>query len=149
MIAGLLRPAMPAINVISAPGIARERGIAIDEVLRDADADYESLVTLQFASGGIEHRLEGTVFHDGKPRVVRIDNIKVESHFAPQMLFLRNEDRLGIIGRLASAIGECGLNIATFAPGPRPGSVATPSRWSRPTARSRRRPWRASPRFRE
>ena len=117
LIAGLLRPAMPAINVISAPGIARERGITIDEVLRAADADYESLVTLQFASGGIEHTLEGTVFHDGRPRMVRIDAIKVESHFAPQMLFLRNEDRPGIIGGLASAIGECGLNIATFALG--------------------------------
>ena len=117
VVAGLLRPAMPAINVISAPSIARERGIAIDEVMRAADADYESLITLQFESGGLEHRLEGTVFHDGKPRIVRIDGVKVEAQFAPQMLFLENEDRPGIIAGVASAVGDAGLNIATFALG--------------------------------
>ena len=117
VIAGLLRPAMPAINVVSAPGIARERGITIDEVLRDADADYESLVTLQFTSNGVEHTLEGTVFHDGRPRIVRIDGIKVDAQFAPLMLYFENEDRPGIIGRLAGAIGDAKLNIATFALG--------------------------------
>ena len=117
VIAGLLRPAMPAINVISAPGIARERGIAIDEVLRDADADYESLVTLEFSSAGVEHRLEGTVFHDGRPRIVRIDDVKIDAPFAPRMLYFQNEDKPGIIAGLAGAIGDAGLNIATFALG--------------------------------
>jgi hypothetical protein len=41
--------------------------------------DYESLVTLQFEAGGIRHELVGTVFHDGKPRIVKIDGIEVEA----------------------------------------------------------------------
>lgn len=117
VIAGLLRPAMPAINVVSAPGIAREAGIAIDEVVRDADSDYESLITLQFESAGVAHQLEGTVFHDGKPRIVRIDGIEMEAQFGAHMLYVQNEDRPGFIGRLAGAIGDAGLNIATFALG--------------------------------
>ena len=117
IVAGLLRPVLTTINVVSAPSIARERGVRIDEVVRTADADYESLVTLQFEAAGRRHELAGTVFHDGKPRIVKIDGIEVDAQFAPQMLYVRNDDRPGFIGRLASAIGEAGLNIATFALG--------------------------------
>ena len=45
-IAGLLRPLLADVNIVSAPGVAKERGIAIDEVTRAADADYQSLITL-------------------------------------------------------------------------------------------------------
>ena len=117
IVAGLLRPVLTTINVVSAPGIAHERGIAIDEIVRAAHADYESLITLQFEAAGVSHELVGTVFHDGKPRIVKIDGIEVDTQFGPQMLYVRNEDRPGFIGRLASAIGEAGLNIATFALG--------------------------------
>jgi D-3-phosphoglycerate dehydrogenase len=117
IIAGLLRPVLQTINVVSAPGIARERGMAIDEIVRAGNADYDSLVTLRFLADGTWHELVGTVFHDGKPRIVQIDRIEVDMQFGPQMLYVRNEDRPGFIGRLASAIGDAGLNIATFALG--------------------------------
>ncbi|MCB1534168.1 MAG: phosphoglycerate dehydrogenase, partial [Rhodoblastus sp.] len=45
-IAGLLRPLLSDVNVVSAPIVAKERGIVIDEVTRAADGDYESLITL-------------------------------------------------------------------------------------------------------
>ena len=117
ILAGLLRPSMPGINVISAPSIARERGITIDEVVRDADADYESLVTLHVTVAGAAYEFEGTVFHDGRPRIVAIDGVEIDAQFGTQMLFIRNEDRPGFIGRLASAIGDAGYNIGTFALG--------------------------------
>jgi D-3-phosphoglycerate dehydrogenase len=103
--------------VISAPAVARDRGITVDEVVRDADADYESLVTLHVAIDGATHEFEGTVFHDGRPRIVGIDGVDIDAQFGNQMLYIRNEDRPGFIGRLASAIGDAGYNIATFALG--------------------------------
>ncbi len=117
IIAGVLRPAMPAINVVSAPAIARARGIAIDEVMREADSDYESLITLRIEAAGVVHTFEGTVFHDGKPRIVGINGIKIDAQFGAQMLYVQNVDRPGFVGRLAGAIGDAGFNIATYAMG--------------------------------
>src|SRR5205814_7241171 len=39
-IAGLLRPMLEDINVVSAPIVAKERGIVIEEVTREAAGDY-------------------------------------------------------------------------------------------------------------
>jgi len=67
----------------------------------------------------------GTVFTDGKPRVVQIKDIKVEAEFAPSMLYVTNEDKPGFIGRFATTLGDAGVNIATFALGrDRPGGSA-------------------------
>jgi len=116
-IAGLLRPMLAGVNVVSAPGVARERGIAIDETLREADADYESLMTVSVSDGGRVRVIAGTVFQDGRPRLVSLEGIKVDAPFGAQMIYVCNEDRPGFVGRFASLLGEAGINIATFALG--------------------------------
>jgi D-3-phosphoglycerate dehydrogenase len=116
-IAGLLRPLLSEVNVVSAPTVAKERGIVIDEITRAAEGDYESLITLSVTSETQERAVAGTVFHDGKPRIVNIKGIKVDAEFAPQMIYVTNEDKPGFIGRFASLLGDAGVNIATFALG--------------------------------
>jgi D-3-phosphoglycerate dehydrogenase / 2-oxoglutarate reductase len=116
-IAGLLRPALPDTNVVSAPTVAKERGIAVDEVTRAAEGDYESLITLTVATEGLVRSVAGTVFHDGKPRIVLIKDISVDAAFAPTMIYVTNEDKPGFIGRFASLLGNAAINIATFALG--------------------------------
>jgi D-3-phosphoglycerate dehydrogenase / 2-oxoglutarate reductase len=116
-IAGLLRPALPDTNVVSAPSVAKERGIVVDEVTRAAEGDYESLITLTVATEGLVRSVAGTVFHDGKPRIVLIKDISVDAAFAPTMIYVTNEDKPGFIGRFAGLLGNEGINIATFALG--------------------------------
>ena len=116
-LAGLLRPALSAVNVVSAPAVAKERGIVIEEVTRAAESDYESLITLSITTDRQERSVAGTVFTDGKPRIVQIKNIKVEAEFASSMIYVTNEDKPGFIGRFASTLGDAGVNIATFALG--------------------------------
>ena len=116
-IAGLLRPLLSDVNVVSAPIVAKDRGIVIDEVTRAAEGDYESLVTLIVATETMERAVSGTVFHDGKPRIVNIKGIKMDAEFAPSMIYVTNEDKPGFIGRFAGLLGEAGVNIATFALG--------------------------------
>ena len=116
-IAGLLRPLLADVNIVSAPGVAKERGIAIDEVTRAADGDYQSLITLSVATQEHERLVSGTVFHDGKPRIVAINGIKVDALIAPVMIYVSNEDKPGFIGRFASLLGNAAINIATFALG--------------------------------
>ena len=116
-IAGLLRPLLADVNVVSAPAVAKERGIVIDEVTRAAEGDFESLITLSVETERQERSISGTVFHDGRPRIVSIKDIKVDAEFASSMIFVTNEDKPGFIGRFAGALGDAGLNIATFALG--------------------------------
>ncbi|HLW90704.1 MAG TPA: phosphoglycerate dehydrogenase [Roseiarcus sp.] len=116
-IAGLLRPLLADINVVSAPSIAAQRGVVVEEVTRAAQGDYESFITLSVTTPEMERAVGGTVFHDGKPRILSIKDIKIDAEFAPSMIYVTNEDKPGFIGRFASLLGEAGVNIATFALG--------------------------------
>ena len=116
-IAGLLRPSLVDVNVVSAPTVAAHRGIVIDEVTRAAAGDYESFITLTVTTAKQDRSIGGTVFHDGKPRILSIKGIKVDAEFTPSMIYVTNEDKPGFIGRFASLLGEAGVNIATFALG--------------------------------
>ncbi len=117
MIAALLRPLLADVNVVSAPAVAKERGIVIEEVTRAAEADFESIVTLCVEAGGRVRCVSGTVFNDGKPRIISINDIKIDAAVGPSMIYVTNEDKPGFIGRFASVLGNAGVNIATFALG--------------------------------
>jgi D-3-phosphoglycerate dehydrogenase len=124
-VAGLLRPMLADVNVVSAPSVAKERGIVVEETTREADGDYDSLITVTVVTERQERAVSGTVFADGKPRIVDIKGLKVDAEFAPSMIYISNEDKPGFIGRFATTLGDAGLNIATFALGrDRPGGQA-------------------------
>lgn len=116
-IAGLLRPMLADINVVSAPVVARERGIAVEEMTSETDGDYDAVISVAVATPEGERSVVGTVFADGKPRIIEIKGIKMDAEFAPSMLYVANQDKPGFVGRFASLLGEAGVNIATFALG--------------------------------
>jgi D-3-phosphoglycerate dehydrogenase len=116
-LAGFLRPMLADVNVVSAPVVAKERGIVIDEVLRAAEGDYDSLISVAVETEAGDFALSGAVFNDGKPRIVEIAGTRAEAEFAPSMIYVSNEDKPGFIGRFATLLGEAGVNIATFALG--------------------------------
>jgi D-3-phosphoglycerate dehydrogenase / 2-oxoglutarate reductase len=116
-VAGLLRPMLGDANVVSATVVAKERGIVIEETTREGDGDYDSLITVTVVTDKQERSVAGTVFADGKPRIVNIKGLKVDAEFAPSMIYISNEDKPGFIGRFATTLGEAGINIATFALG--------------------------------
>jgi D-3-phosphoglycerate dehydrogenase len=124
-VAGLLRPILTEVNVVSALAVAGSRGVTVDEVTRVGKGDYESLVTLAVSTSEGERSVAGAVFHDGRPRIVAVDGIRVESEFSERLIYLSNEDRPGFIGRVAGLLGDAGVNIATLALGrDRPGGSA-------------------------
>ena len=116
-IAGLLRPLLSDVNVVSAATVAKDRGIIIDEVTRAAEGDFEALITLTVETETQTRSVVGTVLNDGRPRIVEIKGIKVDAEFAPSMIYITNEDKPGFIGKFASVLGDAGINIATFALG--------------------------------
>jgi len=113
-IAGLLRPMLQDINVVSAPVVAKERGIAVEETTREGECDYESLITVAVTTERMTRNVSGTVFADGRPRIVNIKGIRMDAEFGPSMLYITNLDKPGFIGRFSSTLGDAGINIATF-----------------------------------
>jgi D-3-phosphoglycerate dehydrogenase len=71
------------------------------------------------ANDGRELTVEGTVVHDGTPRILSIDGIEVEAPLEGTLLLTRNRDVPGVIGKVGTVLGNLGVNIATFALGRR------------------------------
>ncbi len=113
-LAGLLRPMLEDVNVVSAPVVAKERGIVVEEVTREMSEDYESLITVTVVTQTQTRSVSGTVFADGRPRIVNIKGIRMDAEFGPSMIYITNRDKPGFIGRFSSTLGEAGINIATF-----------------------------------
>jgi D-3-phosphoglycerate dehydrogenase len=113
-VAGLLRPMLQEVNVVSAPTVAKDRGIVIEELTREAAGDYESLVTVTVTTERQSRHVSGTVFADGRPRIVNIKGIRMDAEFGPSMIYITNLDKPGFIGKFSSTLGDAGINIATF-----------------------------------
>ncbi len=113
-VAGLLRPMLQEVNVVSAPIVARERGIVVEETTREAEGDYDSLIKLTVVTDRLERSVAGTVYADGRPRIVNIKGIRMDAEFGPSMIYITNEDKPGFIGRFATLLGDARINIATF-----------------------------------
>jgi len=113
-LAGLLRPMLGDVNTVSAPVVAKERGIIVEEVTREMPEDYESLITVTVTTERQSRHVSGTVFADGRPRIVNIKGIRMDAEFGPSMVYITNLDKPGFIGKFSSTMGEAGINIATF-----------------------------------
>jgi D-3-phosphoglycerate dehydrogenase len=113
-LAGLLRPMLGDVNTVSAPVVAKERGIVVEETTREMPEDYESLITVTVTTERQSRHVSGTVFADGRPRIVNIKGIRMDAEFGPSMIYITNLDKPGFIGRFSGTLGEAGINIATF-----------------------------------
>ncbi|RAI04529.1 phosphoglycerate dehydrogenase [Acuticoccus sediminis] len=113
-VTGLMRPLLQDVNMVSAPTIARDRGILVEEVRREQQGAYENYIRLTVISERQERSVAGTVFSDGKPRIIQVKGINLDADFAPHMIYVTNQDKPGFIGSIGMALGKAGVNIANF-----------------------------------
>ena len=118
-LAHLLAPRLDSVNMVNAPEVARARGIAVKEIVEDQDPDYQGSVALSVSADGIVRDIAGTLVGGHRPRLVRVDGIAVEAELGAHMVYVRNRDIPGVIGRIGTLLGESGVNIATFSLGRR------------------------------
>ena len=113
-LAGVLRPLLQDVNMVSAPVIAKERGIMVEEVRRGQEGAYETYMRVSLKTERQERSVAGTVFSDGKPRIIQINKIPMDAEFAPHLLYTENADKPGHIGALGTLLGNEQMNIGTF-----------------------------------
>jgi len=124
-LAGLVRPQMPDVNMVSAPVVVKERGIVVSEIKRDKSGVFDGYIKLTVRTSKHTRSIAGTCFADGKPRFIQIKGINLDAEVGRHMLYITNSDTPGIIGIIGSICGRHGVNIANFALGrAAPGSDA-------------------------
>jgi D-3-phosphoglycerate dehydrogenase len=101
------------VNMVSAPAVAKERGVVVSDSRQEASPIYESLIRITVTTEKGKRSFAGTVMA-GAPRIVEVKGMDLDAPFAPRMLYVNNLDKPGFIGALGGLLGEAGVNIATF-----------------------------------
>jgi D-3-phosphoglycerate dehydrogenase len=112
-LSGILKPMLAEINMVSAPAVAKERGITVSESRQEVSPTYDSLMRITITTEKGKRAFAGTVIA-GAPRMVEVKGMELDAGFAPAMLYINNLDKPGFIGALGMLLGEAGVNIATF-----------------------------------
>jgi D-3-phosphoglycerate dehydrogenase len=114
VIAGIMKRANPDVNMVSAPLIAKERGIKISTTNQAKSGAFDGYVKVTVVTDSRERSIAGTVFSDGKPRFIQIKGINIDAEIGENMIYTTNEDVPGIIGTLGMTLGQNNVNIANF-----------------------------------
>jgi len=113
-VAGLLgRFLEDEVNEISAPMVAKDRGIEIKEQTSNEKTSYATLVRLVVTGNdGRQARVAGTLGSDQAPRIVLWGDFEMDARLEGTILVLQNEDRPGVIGTIGTILGESKINVA-------------------------------------
>ncbi|MFV0492525.1 MAG: phosphoglycerate dehydrogenase [Pseudorhodobacter sp.] len=114
LLAGVLKAQNPDVNLVSAPTVAKDRGIQVSTTRQEKSGIFDSYMKLTMVTDKRERSIAGTVFSDGKPRFIQIKGINIDAEIGEHMLYTANEDVPGIIGVLGMTMGENKVNIANF-----------------------------------
>jgi len=112
-LAGVMRPVLAEINMVSAPAAARERGVTVTESKQDDSPVFESLVRITVTTTMGKRSFAGTVVA-GTPRIVEVKGMELDAPFSPTMLYVNNQDKPGFIGAVGALLADARVNIATF-----------------------------------
>lgn len=113
LIKGLLSPYLKEdVNYVNALLRAKERNIKVSEIKSESAEDFISLIRLQIKSSKDSLLVEGTLFGKSEPRIVKINGFRLDALPEGHMLYIFNEDRPGVIGKIGTILGKHNLNIA-------------------------------------
>ncbi len=113
-IAGVMQASNPEVNMVSAPVIAKDRGIKVSRTTQGKTGVFDAYMKITVKTAERERSIAGTVFSDGKPRFIQIKGINIDAEIGAHMLYTTNVDVPGIIGTLGQTMGSNGVNIANF-----------------------------------
>ncbi len=103
------------VNYVSAPAIAKDKGIDVHEVIVEGKDDFAGSIRIKFE----EHQegpnqIWGTIFGNKHPRIVRLGEIYMDAIPEGYMIIVQNIDKPGVIGNLGTTLGKHGINIGRF-----------------------------------
>ncbi len=114
-------------NLVNAATIADSRGLRVHEQhkAKSSTGGSGSVLSVLLKTAGQEHRVKGAVLHGHAPRLLSVDDIDVEAPLERNLIYLRNRDVPGVIGKVGTILGEHKINIADFSLGRQSGNGGT------------------------
>jgi D-3-phosphoglycerate dehydrogenase len=123
---GLLTPMVKdTVNFVNAGVLAKERGIKITETTLAATEEYINLITVRAVADEGTSKVAGTIFGQKDPRVVNINNFRLEMHPRGRFILIHNHDRPGAIGSIGTLLGNNNVNISRMRVGQEQGGDKT------------------------
>jgi D-3-phosphoglycerate dehydrogenase len=110
---GLLSPVLAgAVSYVNALARAGERGITVQEGRSNETTPFAGLLRLVLSTETGKMALAGTLDTAQRPRVVEVDGVRLECEPRGHLVFFRNRDVPGVVGRTGTLLGDAGVNIA-------------------------------------
>ena len=107
---GVLEPIAEGVNMVNAPAVAKQRKIEVQEVKNEDAADYTNMIRVSIAGTSVA----GSILGKDKARIVEINEFPLEAAIGNNMLYVKNEDKPGLIGNVGTILGNNKINIANF-----------------------------------
>ena len=124
-IKGILNEALEEkANLVNAAAIASSRGLRVHEARKaeSSGGGAGSVLSILLKTAAEEHLVKGAVLRKQTPRLLHVDGIDVEAPLERDLIYMRNRDVPGVIGKVGTILGKHKINIADFSLGRRPGS---------------------------
>jgi D-3-phosphoglycerate dehydrogenase / 2-oxoglutarate reductase len=117
-------------NLVNAASLAATRGLRVQEAhkAKASTGGAGSVLSILVKSSAEEHMVKGAVLHGSAPRLLHIDGIDVEAPLGRDLVYLRNRDVPGVIGKVGTILGEAEINIADFSLGRRSADASSEAR---------------------
>ena len=130
-IKGILNQALEEkANLVNAASLADLRGLRVHEAhkAKASTGGAGSVLSVFLKSSTEEHMVKGAVLHGTAPRLLHIDDIDIEAPLGRDLIYLRNRDVPGVIGKVGTILGEGEINIAAFSLGRRSAEISAHTR---------------------
>ncbi|MFP4098308.1 MAG: phosphoglycerate dehydrogenase [Alphaproteobacteria bacterium] len=114
LISRLLRSQVVSANLVNALQVAKDRGITIKQSYDENGVNWRSMLNVVIKTNARTRNVTGTLFTGKEPRIVNVEGVPIEVALSGDALFIRNEDKPGLIGGLGSLLADAGHNIADF-----------------------------------
>jgi D-3-phosphoglycerate dehydrogenase len=115
LLKGLLTPILSdAVNYVNATRLAEERGILVAQARHPEAEGYSNVILCRVASTKETRLIGGALFLRTQPRIVVLDNLRLDALPEGRALVVASEDRPGVIGQIGTLLGRHGINIAEW-----------------------------------
>jgi len=123
---GLLTPMIKDdVNFVNAEVLAKERGLKVTETTIPEADEFISLITVTAYYANGQSKVAGTIFGQKDPRVVNINNFRLELHPQGRFILIHNHDQPGAIGSIGTLLGDHKINIGRMRVGQEEGGDKT------------------------